>query len=183
MSEELFVRCCAPTLAGLKTGSMFSCAYRKKEDLFRDIRSLNRTLSCRGLRLLPLRYRNGKALLYVYRPASLQSDLSRKEVQDLLQDAGYTGLCGDQCVLQLIRRMRNSEGFPHEVGLFLSYPPEDVRGFIENHAQNYKLIGYWKVYGDEKKARKTFETYRKCTDSYCKFLKQGHSLTELTVAV
>ena len=28
--------------------------------------------------------------------------------------------------------------FPHEVGLFLSYPPEDVKGFIDHRANDFK---------------------------------------------
>ena len=44
--------------------------------------------------------------------------------------------------------------FPHEVGLFLGYPPEDVEGFIENKACSCKLTGYRKVYSDEEKAKK-----------------------------
>ena len=43
--------------------------------------------------------------------------------------------------------------FPHEVGLFLSYPPEDVKGFIDHRANDFKCAGLWKVYGDEEKAR------------------------------
>ena len=54
---------------------------------------------------------------------------------------------------------------------------------MENHAQNYKFIGYWKVYGDEEKARRTFEKYKKCTDSYCRSLKAGQRLRDLAVAV
>ena len=49
----------------------------------------------------------------------------------------------------LIERLQNREDFPHEIGLFLSYPPEDVQGFIDNRAHNYKRICAWKVYGDE----------------------------------
>lgn len=44
--------------------------------------------------------------------------------------------------------------FPHEVGLFLGYPPEDVEGFIENKARSCKITGYWKVYSDEEKAKR-----------------------------
>ena len=33
MSEELFVSQCAPTLAGVKTGSLFSCPYETREEL------------------------------------------------------------------------------------------------------------------------------------------------------
>ena len=183
MSEELFVRCCAPTLAGIKTGSMFSCGFADREEMTGELRRLNRILSDGGLCLLPLRYHDGTALLYLFRPAALRRDMENRQVKELLAEAGYGGMRYQQCIRRLIRRLGEGEGFPHEVGLFLSYPPEDVRGFIENHAQNYKFIGYWKVYGDEEKARRTFEQYRKCTDTYCRNLKAGHRLSELAVAV
>lgn len=50
--------------------------------------------------------------------------------------------------------------FPHEVGLFLSYPPEDVKGFIDHRTNNFKCAGLWKVYGDEEKARSLFAKYK-----------------------
>ena len=42
MSDEMFVRCCAPTLAGIKTGSMFSCEYSDREEMTDELRRLNR---------------------------------------------------------------------------------------------------------------------------------------------
>ena len=50
--------------------------------------------------------------------------------------------------------------FPHEVGLLLSYPPEDVKGFIDHRAGGFKCAGLWRVYGDEEKARSLFEKYK-----------------------
>jgi len=70
-------------------------------------------------------------------------------------------------VARLVCRFRESSEFPHEVGLFLSYPPEDVKGFINHCAGGFKCAGLWKVYGDEEKARSLFEKYRKCTEIYC----------------
>ena len=84
--------------------------------------------------------------------------------------------------MTLIRRMRTSGEFPHEVGLFLSYPPEDVKGFIDNHAANFKCAGVWKVYGDEQRARQTFEKYKKCTQIYCDLWRSGSGLEQLAVA-
>lgn len=183
MSEEMFVRCCAPTLAGIKTGSMFSCNYSSRNEMAEELRFFNRILSRRGMCILPLRFREGKALLYLFRPGCLQKDIKNREAQEILNKAGYTGLRYQECIRRLISRLETGGAFPHEIGLFLGYPPEDVKGFIENHAQNYKLIGYWKVYGDEKKACRTFEQYRECTDSYCRRIKAGFKLTELAVAV
>jgi hypothetical protein len=183
MSEDLFVRCCAPTLAGIKAGSMFSYPYESKEEMREDVRRLNRALVSRGLIVLPLRYHGGKALLYVYRPVSLRKELRCREAQEILQAVGYSGLCCEKCVKRLMERMQDSDEFPHEVGLFLSYPPEDVSGFIQNHARNCKFTGYWKVYGDEEKARRTFSKYKQCTDCYCRQLKSGCRLADLAVAI
>ena len=73
--------------------------------------------------------------------------------------------------------------FPHEVGLFLSYPPEDVKGFIDHRANNFKCTGPWKVYGDEGKARSLFAKYKKCTEIYCALWQSGSKLEQLAVAV
>ena len=84
--------------------------------------------------------------------------------------------------MQLIERLRTSPDFPHEIGLFLGYPPEDVRGFIENKAQDCKCVGCWKVYGDETAAQRRFAQYQKCKDVYCAKWEQGRSIERLTVA-
>ena len=36
MSEERLIRQCAPTLAGIKTGSLFPCPYETREELMYD---------------------------------------------------------------------------------------------------------------------------------------------------
>ena len=181
MSNDLLVQCCAPTLAGLKTGSLFSCPCPDRKELTAQIRQLNRQLRERGLMILPLRYSQKRALVYLFRPLALQRDLKNSTARAILDGAGYGGLSSDQCLLRLIRRLRESGDFPHEIGLFLSYPPEDVRGFIENHAENFKCVGVWKVYGDAEKAQKIFEKYKKCTDFYSRCIHSGIGISALAV--
>ena len=48
MSEEILVRQGAPTLADIKTGSLFPCPCENREALLADIRQLNRRLSPKG---------------------------------------------------------------------------------------------------------------------------------------
>ena len=163
MPEELVVRQCAPTLAGIKTGSLFRAAYEDKKQLLGQIREINQRLREKGLCLLPLRFRNGNALLYLYRPERLKTDLNNELARRTLGNAGYTDQNPGRCVGTLIRRLQDEAEFPHEIGLFLSYPPEDVRGFIENRASGFKLIGCWKGYGDVDAARKKFESFESCT--------------------
>ena len=94
---------------------------------------------------------------------------------------GYDCSSPEQYIAELIRKFQDTSRFPHEIGLFLGYPPEDVRGFIENKADNYKCVGTWKVYGDEKQAKKKFTQFKKCTDIYYKQWSQGKSVDRLTV--
>ena len=182
MSEGLIIRQCSPTLAGMKTGSMFSCAFSSESALRGAVRHWNRLLSGKGLCMVPLRYMNRHALIYVYRPARLSKDLQDCETCRILSEFGYKPGPAGKTLAQLIRRFADSAEFPHEVGLFLSYPPEDVRGFIENHAAGSKCTGTWKVYGDADAARKTFQRYRKCTEVYCREYSRGATIEKLAVA-
>ena len=183
MSEEILIRQGAPTLAGIKTGSLFPCPCEDREALLADIRQLNRRLSPTGLCLLPIRFLAGQALLYLYRPAVLRQDLRDAQASALLRQAGYSDESCARCVARLACRFRECKEFPHEVGLFLSYPPEDVKGFIDHRANNFKCAGLWKVYGDEKKARSLFAKYKKCTEIYCALWQSGSKLEQLAVAV
>lgn len=178
MSEELIVRHCAPTLANLKTGSLFVCPITDRPSFFSSLRSLNELLVPKGLRALPLRIREYSALVYLYRPSRLKKDLEDPAAIKILQDHGYS--CYGKCLPKLIERVRASEEFPHEIGLFLGYPPEDVQGFLDHRP--CKCCGYWKVYGDENKAKKTFDLYKKCERVYCQQLARGIDIKRLTVA-
>ena len=183
MSDELVVSQCAPTLAGLKTANMFSAEYESREEVTAELRRLNAVLVPRGLRIVPMRFMQSRVLLYLYRPEALRRDLADSAAQDILRECGY-GKCSraESCLSCLIGRLRNNADFPHEVGLFLGYPPEDVQGFIDHHARDFKLSGLWKVYGDEAYARAAFAKYKKCTDIYCRSWRAGSSLERLAVA-
>lgn len=89
MSDELIVRHCAPTLAGLKAGSLFSCPCPDVRTLTGELRRLNRTLAPKGLRVLPLRAEKGRALIYLYRPLALERELRGREARALLEERGY----------------------------------------------------------------------------------------------
>ena len=57
MSEDLIVRHCAPTLAGLKTGNMFRASFADEGELDAELERLNLILTEKGLRITALRKR------------------------------------------------------------------------------------------------------------------------------
>lgn len=108
MSDELLIKCGAPTLAGLKTGNLFSYNYESREEVTSDLRRLNRILVPKGLRLLPLQYRGKRVLLYLYRILALQKDLSQDEASRILREVGYENRDSDRCIVELVGKLRKA---------------------------------------------------------------------------
>ena len=170
-------------MAGLKTGSLFTCPMQSRAEILARARSLNRRFARRGMRVLPLKFYADRALIYIYRPAHLRRDLSGALAARILKERGYPVENTERCIRTLIARLHENADFPHEIGLFLGYPPEDVRGFIENRAMCAKCVGAWKVYGDEQAAKSRFAKYEQCKKVYGECFRKHNSFDRLIVAV
>ena len=180
MSDHQLVRFCAPTLAGIKTGSLFTIHF-STEDIRHEITELNRSLKRKGIRIIPLKVCETHALIYLYRPEMLDKDLKDPMAVKILRRFGYQISSSDRCVADLVRRLNSSPVFPHEIGLFLGYPPSDVDGFINNPNEGFCAVGYWKVYSNADEALRVFERYTRCTEEYGRMLNSGRTLEQLVV--
>ncbi len=181
MSEGMIIENCAPTLAGIKTGNLFSVRSANEADITDEVRKLNASLRKKGIRVIPLKTTGDFALIYIYRPDFLEQDLRDSHAKRILNNFGYLYKTPEGCILHLIERLKNTENFPHEIGLFLGYPPADVEGFMKHPCEGVQCCGYWKVYAEPEKAQMTFRRYRQCTEAYCRMNQQGRTLVELTV--
>ena len=115
-----------------------------------------------GFALCRLKITKTRALIYLYRPDRLEKDLADKTAAELLSERAYPVGCTERCVAELIRRVRHEEDFPHEIGLFLGYPSEDVSGFIKHGAKKFKnasALGRFTV--TKRRHRKKFKLYKK----------------------
>ena len=136
----------------------------------------------KGVRVRLLRECEKGALIYVYRPAMLEKRLARGEVRIFLEKRGYAGLTMDERIDALARRVHCGEEFPHEIGVFLDYPLEDVVGYIENRGDRALCAGCWKAYSNADEARRRFALYRKCREVYLRCYRKGFGVARLTVA-
>lgn len=183
--EGTLVEQCAPTLAGVKAASLFHCQSPDLKEFGLWAAHWNTTLSAYGLRVRIVKVcrRTGDVLVYLYRVGRLEEILGRENVRAFLTDAGYPeGGNMETLLRRLSQRLCLERDFPHEIGVFLDYPLEDVVGFIENRGRNFTCSGCWKVYGDPEQARATFARYRKCTAAYRRHFENGTPITRLTVA-
>ena len=185
MFEKLLIEQAAPTLAGIKPASLFPYCADSLEHAFNEIAEWDRKLSVSGIRIMALCSceEKNRVLVYSYRITALNKLLSDGDTMDFLVGCGYD-TCDQSCenmLRQLALRTGCVSGMPHEIGVFLGYPLEDVEGFIKNNGKNHSFCGYWKAYGDPEEAMKRYTQLRKCNDVYRKLYSSGRSVMELAI--
>lgn len=177
--------------------------------LLNVIAQCNRELDPLGIHLSVLVWRPCGALVYVYRPKSLAAYFADPRAKAALAKEGYDTSDLSTCLVHLASRITlasnnaaecacgqarctlSQQGsctnecvceFPHEIGYFLGYPYDDVREFIAQRGENYKVFGAWKVYTNVEQALATFNAYRACTQYLTFVYQQGCSLARLVQA-
>ncbi len=167
---------CAPFLKGLKVSCVISVdavLYGGLAELFRDTEIAYSRLSCS----------EGKCLVLFYRPDELERYLNSPVIRGLIREYGYSDMNLGEMIRRLAGRIedfsKRGMGFPHEIGAFLGYPPDDVKGFIENEGKKYLMIGYWKVYSNLTGARMIFKEYDRAKDCAVNEFITGKSIREI----
>lgn len=180
--EQRLAPHCAPTLLGAKAASLLSLPRQEFPELALLLRGYNRTLYSSGVRFLILWEYSERYLVLVYRPTMLRNSLLRDDVHTLLHSLSYPDTdCLGKLLTHLKRRFSETDDFPHEIGLFLDYPPADVKAFMDGSAE-CKLCGYWKVYCNVEAAREKFACYDACRTCVCNLLRAGGSFSQLLQA-
>ena len=181
--EAVLVRQCAPTLAGMKPGSIFCFNHSPLEVSRQKVCQWNKQLAPFGLTVQILLERPGSSsvIVFVYRRDRLEQMLSDDAYQSFLAQAGYERTNLDGLLEQLSYRLRTQPEFPHEIGVFLGYPLQDVIGFIENQGRNFTCCGFWKSYGDPAEMQVCFACYRRCIQTYVAMFEQGIPIERLAV--
>lgn len=179
--EKGLIEYCAPTLAGLKCASLFNYFHNGEQIVRKELEEVNQLLNKKGVNVEVLIWRDKSALVYVYRTTMLEKELKRPEVLELLERYEYKSCDIDYCLEHLKQRLLNCSFFPHEIGIFLGYPLEDVKGFIENKGKNCVSCGVWKVYYNREEKDIIFQKFKKCKDVYQQAFCEGKGLLQMTV--
>ena len=174
---------CSPTLAGIKPASLVSFDRALYPDLPQRLKTYREAFAPRGMCFEIVCACRGRYLLRVYQKQALERHMAEPCVQHVLASFGYpAGQPLQDLLRELKRRIALSETFPHEIGLFLGYPIEDVVGFIRNAGRGCKLSGYWKVYGDAQAASRLFDRLSRVCRAVTKRIEQGETLLEVFAA-
>ena len=156
---------------GKKPASVFGFTPRAwRSGDARQKRSLSARLFCAyarqtehyGVRLAWLAERRGGGeMLLAWRPSAVEELLADAESRAFLAEAGLPLASEPELMASFVVRLRSyyagRTDFPHELGLVLGYPVEDVRGFMSDGGRGAKAVGRWRCYGDVDSAKKRFQ--------------------------
>lgn len=124
-----------------------------------------------------------KATILLYNKLKLEEHLYHQRVKTLLMKMGYTNINLQGVLKEFKKRFRKymTEGtvFPHEMGILLGYPMEDVEGFINNDGRNFLYTGYWKVYGNVYEKMQMFNKIEIARDNILQLIACGINIREI----
>lgn len=167
---------CAPLIAGLKLSNLLMLNDK-------DLKKATSILKRAGISYFVVAAVNGKAAVLLFDRERLKKYLMKEKVWKIFQDMGYQDDSMGKILYAFRIRyegylMQNWE-FPHEMGLLLGYPVEDVEGFIRNEGENCLYIGYWKVYENLSEKILLFHKFEEARDSLICLLSNGLGIVEI----
>lgn len=167
---------CAPLISGLKVSNLLIIS-AEDEALVRVI--LRRS----GISFFRLLRTGEKVTFLLFRKNPLEAYLKQQEVETMLAEAGYAELSLGNILSTFQKRyahyMSVGGRFPHEMGLLLGYPAEDVKGFVENEGKNFLYSGYWKVYADVEEKRRLFQKFENAKETVIQLLSYGVGIQDI----
>jgi len=180
--NEILAYTCGPTLAHIKPASLITIPLGAfAGDVDEVLTAYNDLFAKREICFRSMKQREENVLVLVYCPELLNQALAVPAIKHYLEHFGYRVNAAMEDLLQHLEKRLAEESFPHETGLFLGYPLEDVVGFVHNKGRNYKLCGYWKVYGNEIIARQVFLAYNFCQRFFVKYFQAGVPVEQITL--
>lgn len=181
--EESLVWHASPTLASIKIANLYNFRFQSTNECIETLRSFNLLMNKKGIYIELLKNTGDFYLIFVYRKSQLQEVISDRDVNEFLKRYGYPSNNNLSDYIESLKRRLNIEkDFPHEIGVFLGYPLEDVKAFIEKKGCCSVLCGDWKAYGDEEAAKCIFCKYKHCREIYIKVYREGRRFADMLVS-
>lgn len=167
---------CAPLISGIKISNLLIIPPS-------GVCQLHEILEKTMLSYYILAKSSKRVVLLLFHQRSLEEYLLLPDNLALLKDMGYQhfGLYDILPIFSL--RYQNylavHKDFPHEMGILLGYPIEDVRGFIDNNGQNFLYSGYWKVYENPALKMQLFRSYEHAKHNLVKLIHSGAHISDI----
>lgn len=177
---SLIISIAAPTLKNHKTASLitFHRNNRNVNEVWTKYK--NKVKKKLNINFFELKKDKDKVAVLFYNKEMLKLSIKDKSNINFLKRFGYNEEMDIYKCLKLLRE-RYKYMCPHEIGIFLGYPIEDVLTFIDCPNTKCKMIGYWKVYHDVEKAKAIFDRYDSIKNKAIETMINGIKPTDLII--
>lgn len=176
--EEMLACHCAPALGKYKTANMFHVERSTIDNIEELINFYNLIFNEKKIGIQLFQATQHRYTIFVFSFKDLENVLHQRNVQKFLSAYGYKDFSISGSFKHLEYRLNHEGEYPHEIGLFLGYPLEDVQGFIEK--KPCTLIGTWKVYtSNVMLAKEKFKLYELARKEYINKVKQGITISQI----
>lgn len=162
----------APTLAGHKPASIVTLS-RNNRNLYLLWERYNKKfrLECE-IDFYEIK-REYEAVTLLFYDRYMLNDIIYKELNmNFLRRFGYEGSLSLDENLQILKS-RFKNGFPHEIGIFLGFPLDDVICFMKKPEKESLFCGYWKVYNNPETAKEKFLRYDEDKSTIIRYVLEG----------
>ena len=135
---ELFVLLCSINIGSVKPSCLFSCRDSEVGNVEEFVLAYNHCLNPKRIYLpfivIIVKHSPDFKLILVYHKDLLDTHLCQEDIQQFLSAFGSGFVTTRQALYHLQEHMCK-ECFPHEIGVFLGYPLDDVVSFIQNNGK------------------------------------------------
>lgn len=162
----------APTLSGNKPSSIITFGKNNANLNILWERYKYIFLEKYNLNFFELKKNQNSITILFYYSDKLKSAIYSDKHMKFLNKFGYSEKFDLYKNLSILKE-RFKDACPHEVGVFLGFPLDDVICFMEKPSKRCLMCGYWKVYNDLNLAREIFANYDKARYNVAKNVIQG----------
>jgi hypothetical protein len=148
----------APTIRKVKAASTIAFRNTERKEVYLWKKYGEEYLLKYSISCIVIKEEKDICVVLFYYDELLKKVLRKDSTMDFLSNFGYSeNMNLEEILLHL--KSRFADDCPHELGLFLGIPLEDVKDFIYNPLKRCIFTGYWKVYNNEETARRIFNCY------------------------
>ncbi|WP_027624200.1 DUF3793 family protein [Clostridium lundense] len=160
----------APTIEGTKPSSILTFSKNNRNLYESWIKYKEQFIKYFNVEAFQIKDTGDTHTILFYRQNELYNQIFKKENINFLKRFGYKEDMQLEECLQLLKK-RYENFCPHEIGIFLGIPLEDVKAFMNCSNKPCLTCGYWKVYSNLDKALDTFKCYDEAKMNILKSVK------------
>lgn len=128
-----------------------------------------------NIKYINLRECENALIVLIYDEEQLGNYILKKENKIFLKKLGYNEENNIDDYLEKLVKRYEEFNCPHELGVFLGYPLDDVKDFMECSEKKCLACGYWRVYNNYDAAKEIFNTYDIIKEKTAKYILTGNS--------